>query len=352
MILKDKTQTSSASIKLDAGIKQEQDVAFYLRRAYKDRDNVMVFNDIRLSHAGEHAQIDHLIVYSYGFIVVESKSIRGEVQVNEYSEWSRSYKGQWSGMPSPIKQAELQLALLKQLLSAHDSQLLGTLLGMQQGFGGRCFDVFCAISSDAIIDRSKAPIDVADKLVKSEFVVEALDKKMDFKTFFQFKARLAENRPSFTAQELAKICDFILAYTSQPFAPCTENKVVQQRQVANNVIAKEAFSETDQVSEWVSHELKPAEILPDTKLAQVAHTKGPHHSVAVTCKHCGAADGLTAQSGRHGYFVQCGNCSGNTPLKRACPICKSQNTKVSKSQSVFTLACQACSASMEVFRLS
>ena len=315
MILKDKTQTSSASIKLDAGIKQEQDVAFYLRRAYKDRDNVMVFNDIRLSHAGEHAQIDHLIVYSYGFIVVESKSIRGEVQVNEYSEWSRSYKGQWSGMPSPIKQAELQLALLKQLLSAHDSQLLGTLLGMQQGFGGRCFDVFCAISSDAIIDRSKAPIDVADKLVKSEFVVEALDKKMDFKTFFQFKARLAENRPSFTAQELTKICDFILTHTSQPFAPSTENKVVQQRQLANNVIAKEAISETDQVSEWVSHELKPAEILPDTKLSQVAHIKGQHHSVAVTCKHCCAADGLTAQSGRYGYFVQCGNCSGNTPLK-------------------------------------
>lgn len=106
MILKDKIQTSSASTKLDAGIKQEHDVAFYLRRAYKDRDNVMVFNDIRLSHAGE-------------------------VQVNEYSEWSRSYKGQWSGMPSPIKQAELQLALLKQLLSAHDSELLGTLLGMQ-----------------------------------------------------------------------------------------------------------------------------------------------------------------------------------------------------------------------------
>ena len=62
MILKDKVQTSSVSIKLDAGIKQEQDVAFYLRRAYKDRDNVMVFNDIRLSHGGESAQIDHLIV--------------------------------------------------------------------------------------------------------------------------------------------------------------------------------------------------------------------------------------------------------------------------------------------------
>ncbi|MFN6972303.1 MAG: NERD domain-containing protein [Rheinheimera sp.] len=350
MILKDKTQTSSASIKLDAGIKQEQDVAFYLRRAYKDRDNVMVFNDIRLSHTGENAQIDHLIVYSYGFIVVESKSIRGEIQVNEYSEWSRSYKGQWSGMPSPIKQAELQLALLKQLLSAHDSQLLGTLLGMQQGFGGRCFDVFCAISSDAIIDRSKAPIDVADKLVKSEFVVEALDKKMDFKTFFQFKARLAENRPSFTAQELTKICDFILAHKSQPFLPSADNENTQQRQVENNITAKEAIIVTAQANERVVHVSKPAAKSPSTKSTQAAAIKGQHHLVAVTCKHCGASDGLTAQSGRYGYFVQCGTCNGNTPLKRACPACHSPDTKVSKSKSVYVLACQTCGVSSEVFR--
>lgn len=48
MILKDKTQTSSASIKLDAGIKQEHDVAFNLRRAYKNSDQVMVLNDLRI----------------------------------------------------------------------------------------------------------------------------------------------------------------------------------------------------------------------------------------------------------------------------------------------------------------
>ena len=329
MILKDKTQTSSASVKLDAGIKQEQDVAFYLRRAYKDRDNVMVFNDICLSHAGEHAQIDHLIVYSYGFIVVESKSIRGEVQVNEYSEWSRSYKGQWSGMPSPIKQAELQLALLKQLLSVHDSKLLGTLLGMQQGFGGRCFDVFCAISSDAIIDRSKASVDVADKLVKSEFVVEALDKKMDFKTFFQFKARLAENRPSFTQQELKNICDFLLGVTTKQPTLTTEHDFVLP------------------VSEF---DTAIYAAVPGAKKGIVASTKQPAASVQLKCKHCGECNDLAAQSGRYGYFVQCANCGGNTPLKSVCSVCSSVETKVSKSKLVYTLTCQTCGVSSEIFR--
>ncbi len=366
MILKDKIQTSSASIKLDAGIKQEQDVAFYLRRAYKDRENVMVFNDIRLSHGGEHAQIDHLIVYSYGFIVVESKSIRGEVQVNEYSEWSRSYKGQWSGMPSPIKQAELQLALLKQVLSAHDSKLLGTLLGMQQGFGGRCFDVFCAISSDAMIDRSKAPVGVADQLVKSEFVVEALDKKMDFKTFFQFKARLAENRPSFNAQELTKICNFILAQSSTPVISSVANQLTPQSQatskaiasaindvahhVENNATRKMAINATTHAYQVAATAPTPAAQASTNTFTQVAPAKAQQHGVQVTCKHCGAGDGLTAQSGRYGYFVQCAKCGGNTPLKRACPACHCVDTKVSKSKSVFALVCQACGVMSEVFK--
>lgn len=129
MILKDKIHTSSASIKHDAGNQHEHDVAFYLRRAYKNNSQVMVLNDVLIQHDGESAQIDHLIVYSYGFVVVESKSIRGEVRVNQYGEWTRSYQGQWRGMPSPIKQAELQLKLLKQYLCANSTAIIGKYWG-------------------------------------------------------------------------------------------------------------------------------------------------------------------------------------------------------------------------------
>lgn len=175
----------------------------------------MVLNDLRIEHDGESAQIDHLIVYTYGFIVVESKSIRGEVKVNEYGEWTRSYKGQWSGMPSPIKQAELQLKLLKQYLCANTEKVIGKFLGIQQGLGARCYDVFCAISSDAIIDRSNAPKDIADKLVKSEFIADALDKKMNFKKFYNVVGKIYDTRPTFSQHELNHICQFLLGNTPQ-----------------------------------------------------------------------------------------------------------------------------------------
>ncbi|NHI02261.1 nuclease-related domain-containing protein [Oceanimonas sp. MB9] len=130
-ILKNKESVSSADPRRVAGDRQELDVAFYLRRAFKDDENILVLNDYRFSHLGETAQIDHLIVHRAGFIIVESKSIYGEVKLNSQGEWSRSNKGRWSGMPSPIIQAELQRDLLKAFLGAHVEQFLGTLLGVQ-----------------------------------------------------------------------------------------------------------------------------------------------------------------------------------------------------------------------------
>lgn len=107
-ILKQKDFTEHTNPRLAAGEQQEKDVAFYLRRAFKDDENILVLNDYRFTFNDEIAQIDHLVVHRAGFIIIESKSIYGEVKVNGHGEWSRSYKGNWSGMPSPIIQAELQ----------------------------------------------------------------------------------------------------------------------------------------------------------------------------------------------------------------------------------------------------
>ncbi len=195
MILKTKQLQNSKSPQAIAGQKQEQDVAFFLRRAYKDNPQVLVINDFKFTFNDETAQIDHLIIYPYGFVLIESKSIKGHVKVNKQGEWTRSYssrsstgKGnQWQGMPSPIKQVELQQALLKALLRAHKSQILGKLLGIkQQGFNMRCWDHLCAISSDAVIDRKNIPSDISNKLVKSEFLVEKLDKLMNIKNRFRY----------------------------------------------------------------------------------------------------------------------------------------------------------------------
>jgi hypothetical protein len=74
MILKTKQAQAAYTPQTKAGLKQEQDVAFFLRRAFKDHPQVLVINDFKFRFNDETAQIDHLIVYSYGFILIESKS--------------------------------------------------------------------------------------------------------------------------------------------------------------------------------------------------------------------------------------------------------------------------------------
>ena len=132
MILKDKELQNVKAANTIAGQKQELDVAFYLRREFKDHPQIFIINDYKFSFNNETAQIDHLIVYPYGFILIESKSITGEVTVNELGEWSRSSNAKWSGMPSPIKQAELQEKLLKEFLHHNRANILNKIADVME----------------------------------------------------------------------------------------------------------------------------------------------------------------------------------------------------------------------------
>ena len=92
MIIKKSEFKQSRSSMIRAGQKQEQDVAFFLRREFKDTPNIFIINDFKFTFNDETAQIDHLLLYPYGFILMESKSIKGKVKVNDFGEWRRSLK--------------------------------------------------------------------------------------------------------------------------------------------------------------------------------------------------------------------------------------------------------------------
>lgn len=312
MILKEKESVSTGSVRLDAGIKQEQDVAFFLRRAYKDHPKVMVLNDVKLTFNGESAQIDHLVIYPFGFVIIESKSIRGEVSVNSHGEWSRSYKGAWSGMASPIKQAELQMALLRNVLKENTQNLLGKLFGVvQEGFGARKFDVLCAISSDSIIDRGNAPAEIASLLVKTEFVVDALEKIFDFKKSYQILSKLADSRPAFSEHTMMGLGDFLVNYKEQ------------------HAQAKDAPDSKSDVKS-----------VPD-------HRSG---LLAVACKHCGVICTGSPIPGHFGYYLKCEKCDGNTGLKDvSCPLCGSADTKATKRKESYFLECRSCNGTSVLY---
>lgn len=335
MIVKDKLQKAAVGVRQKAGDQQEQDVAFYLRRAFKDEDRVRVFHDLQLCYDGEFAQIDHLIVYTFGFIVIESKSIKGEVRVNAQAEWSRSYRQQWQGMPSPVKQAQLQLKVLRDVLTNNHEKMLGRLLGLiQLGLGGRCYDVLCAISSDAIIDRSKAPKDVAAKLVKTEFIADALKDLMSLLKLLPVALRVFDTRPAFNTEELDSICSFLL--TEHLKLRPEEQGLVREAKPQLKSSMKEADVHT--VDLWQVTE-KPLTVETEPVKTAASSTTSLVNGL---CKHCQSWDQLSVHAGRYGYYLKCHICQKNTALKQPCTQCNSQQTKVRKEADKYLVGCESC----------
>lgn len=316
-IVTSKQNKNLTDIRQVAGDKQERDVAFYLKRAFKDRDDIYVFNDYAFSYKDENAQIDHLIVHKYGFMILESKSIYGEVKVNKTGEWSRSYKGQWSGIASPIKQAELQQILLKQMLMDNTDKFLGKKLGMQQGVRYRKWDSLCVVSNSCILHRDNIPADINDRIIKSEAVAETVEKvsgKGLLKAFL-------DTAPAFSNEEL----EHIVGYLLKQGAPIAEE-----------------LSEGASVVE----ETNPTASTETIDQAPVVESTAPNH---LTCKKCGETNQLQGCYGKYGYYVKCDACGTNTSMRVPCIRCGGTDVKITKKKLEYWMNC-GCSEPYLLFR--
>lgn len=231
MIVKNLDACVPVDARAAAGQKAEQELAFYLRRAFKDSPDLLVFNGLRFVFGEDVAQIDHLVLHRHGVILVESKSVTTKVEVNERGEWVRWFDGAPQGMPSPILQARRQGEFLKRYLNAHAEDLLGKLLGLQKRFGGMEIDVIVAISDNGIIVRPKRsakgiPLEEvrkADQVVDLVRAIHAKHQKANglrgfvlaseggyswssdevqrLKSFLQERHRPAPDQPPFAAQQ-------------------------------------------------------------------------------------------------------------------------------------------------------
>lgn len=306
MIIKNKDTVTANSPQTKAGVKQEKDVAFYLRREFSDHEQIFVFNDFSFSFKDENAQIDHLILYPYGFILIESKSIQGEVTVNHLGEWSRTVNRKWAGMPSPIQQVELQKNLLLKLLDNNAKSILPKLLGLKhQTFNRRCWDMVCAVSSHTVLNRDAIPTDIGNKIFKSEFLIPNLIKTMNIKSSLASTFSF-DSRPAFSADELTSIVSFLVPLYDK---------------VAITEIESESPSDEGIVTQ----------------------------KIIMSCKKCDNQIDLSPAHGRYGYFVKCSKCETNTSMKKPCHQCQSKNTKVSKSGNNYSLVCSECKFTSAIF---
>lgn len=94
----------------------DEQMPYYLRRFFAKSDDVDVMNQLCVSTAGVVTQVDHLVLHSYGLVVIDSRSVSGRMQVRDDGRWVCLDRRQAQEIGSPIVAAYSRAGSLKAFL--------------------------------------------------------------------------------------------------------------------------------------------------------------------------------------------------------------------------------------------
>jgi len=299
---------------IKAGNEAEKQMAFYLKRAFQNEEKIIVLNDLRIIFNGEVAQIDHLVVHPFGFIVIESKSVTTEVSINKYDEWCRIYNNQKKGMPSPIKQAERQIEILKELLDTHAHDIFKENFFnklLKPKFSTYNFDIFIAISDNGMIERGNES--QANNIIKAEQITDKI--KNLIKNYYRENINPLRMVP----HQESKVT--LIERTAKFLAEQHQSLTVQEENLEKEKIEIEQFMEPIILDK--EETLKVKEDVPK-----------------INCSKCQSLN-IEIQYGKYGYYFKCLSCDGNTAIKLQCKDTKCK-PKLQKRKLVFYQVCDVC----------
>lgn len=297
-----------------AGAKAEEQMAFYLRRAFGKSEDVFVFNDLRLVDGDDVAQIDHLVMHRYGFFIIESKSVSTDVEINEHEEWSRRWNGRLEGMASPVQQARRQAEFLREFLNKNCEKLRDKYIQLtgriQGGFKYCPLDVCVAISDHGRVHRRGVN---PPEVMKADQVCDHIQRQIERHRKGASLFHLPDGDYGmwgFKPVEQERTRDFLLQWHSP-----------------RNTVRQSPASAT------------PKTRSTSTSSAQTKTKSGPRKHGYV-CRHCGADD-LLASHSRYGYYLRCKSCEKGTPFHCECPACAATG-RIRKRGLQYRLVCESC----------
>lgn len=316
MILKEIDKKKITDKYQKSGFEAEKQMAFYLKRAFADTPDIYVINDLRLQTHDDAAQIDHLIIHTYGFIAIESKSVTSSVSVNEHGEWVREYGGKSQGMPSPVQQACRQIDFLKNYLDINSDKFFKVRKLLKANILLFKYDVLVAISDTGIIHRPKNL--KLDEVYKADQIV------VEIKNIISCHRRV--NRTLFTTD------------VNYSFANTSFEKVAQF--LMDSHTPKTTALEIDK-------NIVDKNITPPTVKERQNSTENTNYTF---CKKCNSKD-IFIKYGKFGYYFKCNSCDGNSAIKITCesPSCK---VKIRKKGVEFFKECSVCKTSEIYFKNS
>ncbi len=318
MILKEIDKKENLEKYQQYGHNAEKQMAFYLKRTFQDNNDIHVINDLRLEMNEDVAQIDHLIMHRYGFIVIESKSVTSKISINDHGEWTRHYHKNTRGMPSPVNQAIRQTDFLKNFLMARSEYLLKKTLIFQASISDFKFDVLVAISDSGIINRAKNT--EINEVHKADQITENVGKIIAGYAGTNKKILSLKVNYTFLDATMGKISDYLLR-SHKP-------QIINDKK--NNDKDIEVIEKKEDKS-------------PVKQITKNENKVIPEETEIKSCGKCGSKNTEIAY-GKYGYYFKCKECNGNTSIKLKCKE-NSCKPRIRKAKLKFYKECSACGTS-------
>ncbi|MBL8338656.1 MAG: NERD domain-containing protein [Rhodoferax sp.] len=115
MILKELDPFRGSEADVAARLQADR-MAYFLRRHYRRNSEVDVLNDLRIPSGDALADLDHLLLHPFGFVLVAREPLSGAIRIDGEGRWQRWQKGVLVDAGSPITRAYVQLLMMKSTL--------------------------------------------------------------------------------------------------------------------------------------------------------------------------------------------------------------------------------------------
>lgn len=296
-----------------AGIKAEQDAAYFINFAFGKSKNTAIIHDLRLEIDGTVAQIDHILLHrTLRTFVLETKHFHDSIKITEEGEFLRwnDFKKKYEGIPSPFAQNERHIMVLKDAFSAIEMPArLGVRLSPS-------IYSYVLVSTNTRIDRPQK-FDTR-RLIKTDMIKSAIENHLESAGLLNSFGNIGRFLSSDALENLGhKLID-----------------LHRPKQV--NYEAKFGLQLKSKASE-------PSISFP-SKISKLPKECGNDFQ----CYKCNGTN-LFVQYGKHkkwkySYYFNCLDCGGNTGIRLTCGN-NGHKERVRKDGSRFYHECADCGIS-------
>lgn len=306
-----------------AGIKAEEQAAYFINFDYEKSPNWVVIHDLRLDVGSRIAQIDHLLINRFlDVFVLETKSFHSGLKITEDGEFLRwnNFAKKFEGMASPLAQNERHIAVLKDAFSEikMPSKLGFTLTPK--------FHSLVLVSPNARVDRPNA-FDTR-KVIKADALKATIDKQIDSMGMLGAVGSMAKLIDSGTLYAIGQ--RLVRLHTPRLPKPEVNEPLTQV------IPAARAASKQDSTPSTASPNDRPPS-------SEATSTVESDPTPPARCKKCGESEGSILH-GQYGYYFKCSACSANTSMKWDCGN-SGHAPRIRKEGRAFFRECQGCGIS-------